>query len=156
VCLRLEQESTSGFSVRPLARFRLTVVGRKDHPLKTARSLHELSSARWIMTRARGRGGVLEVAFKGEGLEIPASAAECDSHAIKISTLVQSDSLGLVGKPMLDEPAVKALLEEIPLTKPLPLMTAALYTRSDVRLAPPARALASAISVECKKILGMN
>ena len=124
--------------------------------LRTARSLKELQAAHWIMTRSRGRGGVLEQAFQAEGLEIPASAAECDSHSIKISTLARSDALGLVGKPMLDEPAVAALLEEIVLSKPFPLLTAGLYTRSDVRLTPAARELAASIATECKKILRLN
>lgn len=156
VCLRLEQETTRGFSVRPLARFRLTVVGRKGHPLRAARSLQELQSAHWIMTRSRGRGGVLEHAFHAEGLEVPPSAAECDSHSIKISTVAQSDALALVGKPMLDEPAVAALLEEIALSKPLPLLTAGVYTRTDQRLTPAARDLAAAVATECKKILRLN
>ena len=156
VCLRLEREPTSGFSVRPLARFRLTVVGRKGHPLRGARTLQELQSAHWVMTRPRGRGGVLEHAFRAEGLEIPPSAAECDSHSVKVSTLAQSDALALVGKPMLDEPAVAALLEEIVLSKPFPLLTAGLYTRGDQRLAPPARDLATAIAAQCRKILRLN
>jgi LysR family transcriptional regulator, regulator of abg operon len=156
VCLRMDQEPTSGFSVRPLARFRLTIVGRKGHPLRAARSLQELQSAYWIMTRPRGQGGVLEHAFHAEGLELPASAAECESHSIKIATVAQSDALALVGKPMLGEPAVATLLEEIPLAKPFPLLTAALYTRSDVRPPPPARDLAAAIGVECKRILRLN
>lgn len=156
VCLRLENESTSGFQVRPVARFRLTVVGRKGHPMRKARKLQELHGAHWIMTRSRGRGGVLEHAFRAEGLEIPPSAAECDSHAIKISTLAQSDALALVGKPMLNEPSVAALLEEIPLAKPFPLLTAGLYTRKDIRLAAPARELATAVAAECRKILRLN
>lgn len=156
VCLRLEQEATRGFSVRPLARFRLTVVGRKGHPQRHARSLQELQGAHWIMTRPRGRGGVLEEAFASEGLEIPASAAECESHSIKVSTLAQSDALALVGRPMLGEPSVAALLQEIPLARPFPLLTAGLYSRSDVRLPPAARALSAAISAECKKILRLN
>ncbi|MCC2673348.1 MAG: transcriptional regulator, LysR family [Ramlibacter sp.] len=156
VCLRLEQEDRHGFDVRALARFRLTVVGRKGHPLRHARSLHDLHAAHWIMTRPRGRGGVLEQAFALEGMELPASATECDSHSIKVSTLAQSDALALVGKPMLQEPSAAALLQEIALTKPFPLLTAGLYTRSDVRLAPVARDLAAAINAECKKILRLN
>ncbi|MEJ7930756.1 LysR substrate-binding domain-containing protein [Ramlibacter sp. AN1015] len=156
VCLRLEREPTSGFAVRALARFRLVVVARKGHPQRHARSLHELRSAHWILTRPRGAGGVLEEAFRAEGLEVPASAAECESHSIKIATLAQSDSLALVGRPMLSEPAVAQLLEEIPLTKPLPLLTAGLYTRSEDRLAPAARDLAALITAECKRILRLN
>jgi LysR family transcriptional regulator, regulator of abg operon len=156
VCLRLEHEESRGFNIRALARFRLTVVGRKGHPLRHARSLQELHAAHWIMTRSRGRGGVLEQAFASEGLEIPASAAECDSHSIKVSTLAQSDALALVGKPMMREPSAAALLQEIPLSKPFPLLTAGLYTRSDIRLAPAARDLAAAITAECKNIVRLN
>jgi hypothetical protein len=57
---------------------------------------------------------------------------------------------------MLKEPAVAALLEEIPLSKPLPLVTAGLYTRADVRLAPASRELSAALETECKKILRLN
>lgn len=152
----MDRESAQGFTVRPLARLRLTVVGRKGHPLAHARSLKELSHAYWIMSRPRGRGGVLEHVFQAEGLQFPVSATECDSHAIKIATLAASDALALMGKPMLAEPAVRALLQEIPLERSFPLMTFSLYSRSDARPGPAARAFASAISAQAKLILGLN
>ncbi len=155
VCLRLDAEASGGFNVRPLARLRLTVVGRKGHPLRSARSLRELHGAHWVMSRGRGKGGVLEVAMAAEGLEVPASATECDSHAIKVSILAAGDALALLAKPMLAEPAVRALLQEIPLERPLPLMTFALYTRADTRLTPAARAFAAAIASQCRLILRM-
>lgn len=156
VCLRLEPESTGGFTVRPLAKFRLTPVGRKGHPLRHARTLEELRDAHWIMTRPRGSGGLLEHAFAAAGLELPLAATECDSHAIKVATLAASDALGLVARPMLEEPAVRALLQEIPLERPLPLMTFALYSRSDSRPTPAARAFAAAVAAECRAILRLN
>lgn len=67
ICLHLETESTRGFTVRPFARFRLTIVGRKGHPLRHARSLDALCASEWVMTRPRGSGGVLEDAFKAAG-----------------------------------------------------------------------------------------
>ncbi|TFZ01263.1 LysR family transcriptional regulator [Ramlibacter rhizophilus] len=156
VCLRLEPESTRGFTVRNLARFRLTVVGRKGHPLRQARRLEELREAHWIMTRPRGAGGALEHAFRAAGLALPASATECDSHAIKIALLAGSDALGLVGRPMLGEASVRALLEEIPIEPPFPLMTVSLYTRSDTPPGPPVRALAALVALQCRTILRMN
>ena len=153
VCLRLEPESTRGFTVRPLARMRLTVVGRKGHPLRHARTLEALAGARWIMSRPRGSGGVLEHAFRAAGLSLPASAVECDSHAIKVAALASGDALGLLGKPMLSEPAVAALLQEIPLEKPFPLMTFSLYSRADSRPSPVARALAGAIAAQSRAFL---
>ena len=156
VCLRLEPESTGGFTVRPVAKFRLTPVGRKGHPLRRARTLEELRDADWIMTRPRGSGGVLEHAFVAAGLELPATATECDSHAIKVAALASSDALGLLARPMLEEPAVRALLQEIPLERPLPLMTFALYNRSESRPTPAARAFAAAIAAECRTILRLE
>lgn len=105
------------------------------------------------MSRPRGAGGVLEQAFKAAGLELPASATECDSHAIKVATLVTSDCLALLGKPMLSEPAVAALLDEIPLDKPFPLMTCSLYIRADARPGASARGLASALAAQARLIL---
>lgn len=156
VCLRMDREATQGFNVRPLARLRLTVVARKGHPLGHARSLRELSDAHWIMSRPRGRGGVLEHVFRAEGLQIPSSATECDSHAIKIATLAASDSLALLGKPMLAEPAVRALLQEIPLERLFPLMSFSLYSRADARPGPATRAFAAAIAAQAKLILALN
>lgn len=156
VCLRMEPESTGGFNVRPLAKLRLTVVGRKGHPLRHARSLRELGQAHWIMSRPRGTGGVLEHAFAAEGLAVPASATECDSHAIKVAILASSDSLALLGKPMLAEPAVRNLLEEIVLDRPFPLMTFSLYNRADTRPGPAAKAFAAAISAQCRQILRLG
>ncbi len=153
VCLRLEPESARGFTVRPLAKVRLTVVGRKGHPLRNARTLEALKGAQWILSRARGSGGVLEHAFQAAGLSLPASATECDSQAIKVAVLASSDALGLLGKPMLSEPSVAALLQEMPLDRPLPLMTFGLYSRADTRLGPAAKAFAAAIAAQARSIL---
>lgn len=153
VCLRMEPESTGGFNVRPLARLRLTVVGRKGHPLRHARSLRALADAHWVMSRPRGGTGVLEHAFAAEGLPLPASAVECDSHGLKVAMLAAGDSLALVSKPMLAEKSARAVLEEIPLDKPFPLMTFGLYSRADARPSAAARAFATLLAGHCRQVL---
>lgn len=153
VCLRVEPESTRGFTARSLARLRLTVVARKGHPLRQARTLDALRNAHWILSRPRGSGGILEQAFQAAGLALPPSATECDSQAIKLALLAGSDALGVMAKPMLAEPAVAALLEEIPLATPLPLMTFSLYSRADARPSPAARAFATAVASQARLIL---
>jgi LysR family transcriptional regulator, regulator of abg operon len=155
VCLRMEPESTAGFVVRPLAKFRMMVVGRKGHPKRQARSLAELADAHWLMSRPRGAMAVLEHAFSAEGLTIPMSATECDSHAIKVAILAASDSLAVLSKPMLGEPSVQALLEEIPLDRPFPLMTFSLYSRAETRPSSAARGFAAVLSAQCRQILRM-
>lgn len=153
VCLRLEPESTRGFTARPLARLRLVIGARKGHPLRHARTLEALQDAQWILSRPRGAGGVLEHAFKAAGLELPSSATECDSHAIKVALLAGSDALGLLGKPVLTERSVAALLQEIPLDKPFPLMTFSLYSRVDVQPGPASRSFAAAIAAQARLLL---
>lgn len=54
---------------------------------------------------------------------------------------------------MLTEPAVAALLQEIPLDKPFPLLTCSLYTRADSRPAPAARAFAAALAWQSRNVL---
>lgn len=153
VCLRLEPESTRGFTARPLARVRLAVVGRKGHPLRHARSLEGLREAHWILSRPRGSGGVLEHAFEAEGLPLPASATECDSQAIRTALLAGSDALSLVARPMLADASVAGLLQEIPLDKPFPLMTFSLYSREDARPSPAVRAFTAAVAAQARSIL---
>jgi molybdate transport repressor ModE-like protein len=156
VCLRMDPESTGGFSVKPLARLRLTIVGRKGHPLRQERSLRALADAHWVMSRPRGGTGVLEHAFAAEGLPLPASAVECDSHGLKVAMLAASDSLALVSKPMLAEKSARAVLEEIPLDKPFPLMTFGLYSRADARPSAAARAFATLLAGHCRQVLRLG
>jgi LysR family transcriptional regulator, regulator of abg operon len=153
VCLRLDAESTRGFNARALARLRLTVVGRKGHPLRSARTLHALRGAHWILSRPQGTGGVVEQAFAAAGLDAPKSGTECDSQAIRMALLASSDALALLGTPMLAERSVAAHVQEIPLDKPLPLMTFCIYSRADARLSPAARSLATAIATQARTIL---
>ena len=86
-CLRLDSESTAGFRVKPLAKLRLVVVGRKGHPLRHAGSLAALRDAQWLMIRPPGRRGMLEHAYSLEGQEIPPRTVQCDSQGIQIAIL---------------------------------------------------------------------
>jgi DNA-binding transcriptional LysR family regulator len=153
VCLRLDEESTRGFTTRPLARLRLTVVGRKGHPLRNARTLKALADAHWILSRPHGTGGVLERAFKAAGLPVPAWRTECESQAIKMALMANSDALGVLGNHMLGERLVAAHFQEIALDKPLPLMTFCVYSRADGQLGPEARAFVAAIARQARSIM---
>ena len=153
VCLRAEPESTRGFTVRPLAKLRLCVVGRKGHPLRHARSLEQLADASWVISRPRGSGGVLERAFAAAGLRQPALATECDSHAIRVALVAGSETLSLLARPMLSEPGTAAQLQEIPLDTPLPLMTFALYGRGESKPGAAAQAMASCVGAQSGLIL---
>jgi hypothetical protein len=54
---------------------------------------------------------------------------------------------------MLQQPSVKGLLEEIPLTRQLPLLTMGLYRRADAQLTPAAVDLTQALTASTREML---
>jgi len=152
-CLRLESEAVGGFTVRPLARVRLVVAARRGHPQKDARSLAALQQSLWVSIRPRGGSGMLEHAYRLEGLEPPGSPLHCDAFGIQVAILCQSDAIALMTRQMLQQPSVKGLLEEIPLTRQLPLLTMGLYRRADAQLTPAAVDLTQALTASTREML---
>jgi DNA-binding transcriptional LysR family regulator len=155
-CLRLDSESTAGFRVRPLAKLRLVVVGRRGHPLRHAGSLAALRDAQWLMIRPPGRRGLLEHAYSLEGLEVPPRTVHCDSQGIQIAILAVSDTVALMSRQMLESPSVHGLLEEIRIDRPLPLLTMALYERADVPSSAATRDLATALATHARQVLRLT
>ena len=134
---RVEPKVAPGLTYRPLLRTRLVVVGRRGHPLAHARSLAELHEADWLVYRPPNAYGVLEEALRAEGLPFPARYVHCESFALTLALLRSSDLLGLLVPQALDAPH-RALLQEIPLKKPLPELSVGMYRRSE---APPSAAI---------------
>ena len=154
-CLKLESEATAGFTVRPLARVRLVVAARRGHPLRGARSLAALQQCLWIGIRPRGGSGMLEHAYRLEGLEPPPSRLQCDAFGIQVAMLCESDAIALMTRQMLQQPSVKPLLEEIPLARQLPLLTMGLYRRADMQVSQAAGDLMQALTSSTREMLRM-
>lgn len=152
-CLKLESEATTGFTVRPLARVRLVVAARRGHPLRGSRSLAALQQCLWIGIRPRGGSGMLEHAYRLEGLEPPPARLQCDAFGIQVAMLCQSDAIALMTRQMLQQPSVKPLLEEIPLARQLPLLTMGLYRRADMQLTQAAGDLMQALTSSTREML---
>lgn len=127
---RVNPTDAPGLKYRPLLRTRLAVVGRKGHPLARARSLAELFDAEWLVYRPPNSNGVLEAALRAEGLPFPSRYVHCESFALTLGLLRSSDALALlVPQVLLD--ANGALLQEIPLKRPLPEISVGMYRRAD-------------------------
>lgn len=154
-CLKLESEATAGFTVRPLARVRLVVAGRRNHPLRKARTLAALQQCLWIGIRPRGGSGMLEHAYRLESLEPPPARLQCDAFGIQVAMLCQSDAVALITRQMLQQPSVQTLLEEIPLTRQLPLLTMGLYRRADSQVTAAAADLMQALTSSTRELLRM-
>jgi DNA-binding transcriptional LysR family regulator len=154
-CLKLESEAAVGFTVRPLARVRLVVAARRGHPLREARTLAALQQCLWIGIRPRGGSGMLEHAYRLEGLGPPPSRLQCDAFGIQVAILCESDAVALMTRQMLEQPSVKDLLEEIPLSRQLPLLTMGLYRRADTQLTQAAAELGQALTSSTRDVLRM-
>jgi LysR family transcriptional regulator of abg operon len=152
-CLKLDSEAIGGFTVRPLARVRLVVAARKGHPLRHARTLAALQHCLWLAVRPRGSSGMLEHAFRLEGLEPPPARLQCDSHGVQLAVLAETDAVALMARQMLHQPSVRDLLEEIPMTRQLPLLTMGLYRRADAQLTNAAVDMAQALTACTRDLL---
>lgn len=127
---RVEPAVAPGLKYRALIRTRLVVVGRKGHPLSQARSLGELRGARWLVYRPPKSHGVLEDALRAEGLPFPSNYVQCESFALTVALLRDSDLLGLLVPQALASQQGTGL-QEIPLKRPLPEISVGMYRRAD-------------------------
>lgn len=127
---RVAPGEAPGLTYRPLLRTRLAVVGRKGHPLTRARTLAELLDAEWLAFRPPKANGALEVALKSEGMPFPSRHVHCESLALMLGLLRNSDALALLVPQVLKDP-MGASLQEIPIRRPLPEISVGMYRRTD-------------------------
>jgi DNA-binding transcriptional LysR family regulator len=130
VAQRVNPAAAPGLTYRPLVRTRLVVIGRRGHSLARASSLAELGDADWIVYRPPGSNGVLEDALRAEGLPFPAGFVQCESLALTLALLRNSDALALLVPQVLADP-LGDVLQEIALKRPLPEISVGVYWRAE-------------------------
>ena len=131
IAQRVDAEAAPGLKYRPLLRTRLVVAARRGHPLSSALSLGELHTAHWLIYRPPGSGGVLEEAFRAEGLPLPARHVHCESLALTLGLILNSDLIALLVPQMLRHPLARSSLMQLPLARPLPAISIGMYRRAD-------------------------
>ena len=138
---------------RPLFRVPLVVAGRRDHPLRRARTLRDLSEAPWILFSAAGWGdALLGQAFAAAALAEPRALVQCESYAAAISLLSRTDALGIIPRQQLADPGLRGVLLEIAVTDTIPELVFATYLRSDASLSAPAMALSRALIIQGRRL----
>ena len=137
----------AGLTFRPLFRSDYVVIARKGHPLRNERSLARLADAEWLTLAPpqRGQAGVVERAFASAGVRPPRPATvECESFNGVVAVLGTTDILALLGHRLLKAPVAQGLLQEIPVSDPLPSATHGAFMRVDAR---PTRTAAAMLKV---------
>jgi LysR family transcriptional regulator of abg operon len=141
-----------GLVFKPLMRPSLIVAGRKGHPRRRATSLRELSDCEWVMYFPLGVGAMLEKAFAAAGASLPRSIVHCESYAVALSLLANTDTLGLLFPQVLEDPFTGSGLQQIPVREPIPSPLTGLYLRADAPMGPAAAAMAQAITATARRI----
>jgi LysR family transcriptional regulator of abg operon len=137
---------------KPLFRPQLRVVGRRGHPLRSARSLRELAGASWLMFYPPGSGAMLEKVFAAAGLALPRPIVHCESYATALSLVAKTDVLGLLSSQMVTEAWGQRYLQVIDIQENIPAPLIGLYTRSEAPLTPAAAAMAQAITAVARRL----
>ena len=135
---------------KPLYTARLVIAGRRDHPLRGAKSLGELAQASWIGFAAPGQAGLLARMFSSAGLPPPRMVVQCESYTTALAILASTDALGILVPQLLAERNAHGFLQQIRIQDPVPDMHFGMFTRTDAPLTAAAAAMAEAVTATAR------
>ena len=132
----------------------LIIVGRKNHPLRNAGAIARLISANWVRGTIGGGtiAGSLSHMFSILNLPIPRTYLQCDSYNVAVSTIANSDALGLIVRRFLATAPARDLLQEIKVAEPMPTVTIGMIARKDTPLTPTAAAMAKIVTSVARQL----
>jgi LysR family transcriptional regulator of abg operon len=151
---KLDTQLEPALAFRPLFREDFAVVGRRDHPLRRARSLAQLVDAEWaVMWKSGLPNSPLDRIFSAAGLPLPRQIIQCDSYNLVVSVVARTDLLTLLSRRSLALPLARDSLQVIDLKEQHhPQLTVGMFTRSDVPLTQHAASLAKVIASEARAL----
>ena len=125
--------------VEPLMPISMVIVVRKGHALARARSLAELSQAKWVFTGATPDSGYAKLMFAQHGLPAPPTGALVNSTLGLVSIIASGDFVGLMPYQIAVHPMAAQYLDVVP-TKEGPLqLTLGAMVKADAVLTPAVR-----------------
>jgi LysR family transcriptional regulator, regulator of abg operon len=154
--LRTVAELEPSLRFRPLYRSELVIAARKGHPLRSARSLAELTQADWLSTSTLDLpGGPVERLFASAGLPPPRLSVQCESQSTLVALLARTDMLGILQRSTLAASG-RDLLQEIAPRESMPSVAAGIYTRADTPLTRVAAAMVRATTSVARDLARRN
>lgn len=127
------------FVMEPLLETTMEVVVRKGSPREHARSLKDLSEARWVYTGANSEEGYAKLLFSLHGMPPPPVGAVVNSTLALLSLVATGDYVGLMPKQIAHHGIARSYLSVVPVAeRGLPLTVGAIV-RSDTAVLPAVR-----------------
>lgn len=127
------------FVVEPLITTEMVVVVKKGNPLSKAKSLRDLSAAKWVYTGSSKDEGYAKVLFESHGLAQPKIGAIVNSTLSLLSLVGTGDFVGLMPSQIARLPIAEQFISVVQVKeKGLPL-TVGTIVKSDAVVSPSVR-----------------
>lgn len=129
-----------GYARIPLFTLPLAVGARAGHPLRGARTLADLHDALWLLPgNVQAPANLLRLAFAAHGLPPPRDVIPCQSIAVALAIIADSDALGIFVRNLFDHQLLPRSLRMVPLAHALPAARVSILTRADSPPTPAAQ-----------------
>lgn len=134
------------FKATDLGRIPSVIAGRRDHPLREARSLHDLIDVEWItLDPLSDRASSFSRLFSDNGLPLPSRVMECSVISIASELCLRSDALLVVSGEARRSRMVTDRMTLLSIADPLPEQAISLIRHHRHVLTEPAEQLHEAI-----------
>jgi DNA-binding transcriptional LysR family regulator len=129
-----------GFARTTLFTLPLAVGARAGHPLRHARTLADLHDALWLLPgNIQAPANLLRLAFEAHKLPAPRDVIPCQSIAVALAIIADSDALGIFVRNLFDHRLLPRDLRMVPLSHELPAARVSILTRADSPPTPAAQ-----------------
>jgi LysR family transcriptional regulator of abg operon len=135
-----------GLRFKPLFNYQRAIAARQGHPLRGARSLHDLAGAHWLSFEPLG---VLAKMFLRLGVPEPKLIVQSDSANASLGLIASSDILGVLPEPMLK---TSVGVHRLIVVEALPTFTVGIFTRPDSPLTRAAALMARSVAAVGRRI----
>lgn len=127
------------FVTEALLETTMEVVVRKGSPREQAKSLNELTAARWVYTGATSEEGYAKLLFESHGLQPPPVGAIVNSTLALLSIVSTGDYVGLMPRQIAHHPLARTYLSIVPIAERGFPLTVGAIVRSDAAVLPAVR-----------------
>jgi LysR family transcriptional regulator, regulator of abg operon len=127
------------FTIEPLIQTTMVAVTRRSGKWSKARSLKELSQAKWIYTGASSHEGYATLLYRRNGLTPPPVGAIINSTLTLLSLLASGDFVGLMPEQMVHHPLARDFLDVIEVPEKALTLNVGAIVRRDSLVSPAIR-----------------